>query len=74
MPRQTQINELTGRELEVLRLIAQGWSNRQIAEYLQVEIRTVKYHTTNIYSKLGAKSRSEAIAWAWKHSITQDNR
>ncbi|MFZ5884697.1 MAG: response regulator transcription factor [Chloroflexota bacterium] len=69
-----KINELTRRELEILGLIARGWRNRQIAEYLQVKIRTVKYHTTNIYSKLGVKSRSEAIAWAWKHGITQDNR
>jgi ATP/maltotriose-dependent transcriptional regulator MalT len=60
-------DELTDRELEVLGLIAQGWSNRQIAEYLQIEIRTVKYHTTNIYSKLGVKSRSEAIVWAWNY-------
>lgn len=74
MLRQKQINELTSRELEVLHLIARGWSNRQIAEYLHIEVRTVKYHTTNIYSKLGVTSRSEAIAWAWKHNITQDNR
>ena len=55
--------ELTDRELEVLGLIAQGWSNRQIAEYLQIEVRTVKHHTTSIYSKLGMKSRFEVIVW-----------
>ncbi|GER81299.1 MAG: response regulator transcription factor [Anaerolineales bacterium] len=74
MSGQQQVSKLTGRELEVLYLIARGWDNRQIAAYLHVEIRMVKYHTTNIYSKLGVKSRSEAIVWAWKHRITQDNR
>lgn len=63
-------DELTAREMEVMCLMAQGWSNRQIARQLQIEMRTVKYHATNIYAKLGAKSRCEAMVWAWKHGIS----
>ncbi len=60
-------DKLTNREVDVLRLIALGWSNQEIAEFLNIEIRTVKYHTTNIYAKLGVKSRSKAIVVAWMY-------
>ena len=59
--------ELTNREKEILHLLAEGWSNQQIADRLCLAIRTVKFHTGNIYSKLGLHCRSEAIAWAWHH-------
>lgn len=62
---------LTNRESEVLYLLAEGWSNQQIAEKLCLTIRTVKFHTGNIYSKLGLKCRSEAIAWAWHNGEIQ---
>ncbi len=58
---------LTRREREVLVLVARGRSNRQIAHDMQVAVRTVKFHTANIYSKLDVYSRSEAIVWAWSH-------
>ncbi len=61
---------LTNRELEVLTLVAQGKNNRQIAEKLLITIRTVKYHTGNIYSKIGCRSRWEAIAWVWANERT----
>jgi NarL family two-component system response regulator LiaR len=57
---------LTQREQEVLVLLAQGRSNRQIAREMKITVRTVKFHTTNIYGKLGLGSRSEAIVWAWR--------
>jgi len=55
---------LSERECEVLSLIAEGLSNRQIAGRLYLSVRTVKFHTGNIYSKLGVTRRTEAIAQA----------
>lgn len=59
--------QLTKREIEILKLLAEGWSNKQIADRLYITIRTVKFHTNNIYTKIMVDSRSEAIAWMWKH-------
>ena len=58
------LNPLTPRELEILRLIGQGYSNPEIAEELVVSLNTIKKHTSNIYSKLGVRSRTQAIACA----------
>ncbi len=55
---------LTARELEVLRLIVEGRSNREIAETLFVSPRTVDNHVTNILAKLEVKSRTAAVAAA----------
>jgi two-component system nitrate/nitrite response regulator NarL len=66
---ETALNPLTEREQEILQLMAQGMSNRQIAEILLITARTVKFHTANIYSKLGGLSRAETIAWAWKNGM-----
>jgi LuxR family maltose regulon positive regulatory protein len=62
--REHLIEPLTPRELEVLRLICEGLSNREIAERLTVTLNTVKKHTSNLYSKLGVRSRTQAIASA----------
>jgi LuxR family maltose regulon positive regulatory protein len=58
------VEPLSQRELEVMRLLADGLSNQQIAARLYLSLRTVKFHTGNIYSKLGVKSRTEAVARA----------
>ena len=58
------IEPLSERELEVLELIAEGLSNREIAQRLFISLRTVKWHTSNIYGKLGVKSRTQATARA----------
>jgi LuxR family maltose regulon positive regulatory protein len=55
---------LTGRELEVLRLIAAGRSNQHIARELFVSLDTVKKHVTHLLGKLGAANRTEAAARA----------
>lgn len=55
---------LSERELEVLALLASGKTNREIASDLFVTVGTVKSHTSNIYGKLGAKNRTEALARA----------
>src|SRR5258708_19480731 len=49
---------LTAREMEVLRLVARGLSDTQVAEQLVISSRTVNWHLTSIYSKLAASSRS----------------
>jgi LuxR family maltose regulon positive regulatory protein len=53
---------LTPREMEIMSLICQGYSNPEIAGELSVTLNTVKKHTSNIYSKLGVRSRTQAIA------------
>ncbi|MDF2627301.1 MAG: ATP-dependent transcriptional regulator [Symbiobacteriaceae bacterium] len=58
------VEPLSDRELEVLRLIAEGASNQAIAERLFISINTVKKHTTNIFGKLGAESRTQATVQA----------
>ncbi len=55
---------LNERELEVLRLIAQGYSNRQIADRLMVAVSTVKWHINNLYGKLGVSTRTQALVRA----------
>ncbi|MEO7015331.1 MAG: response regulator transcription factor [Leifsonia sp.] len=52
---------LTSRELEVLRMISQAYTNRDISQRLSIAEGTVKRHTTNIYAKLGAMSRIDAV-------------
>lgn len=58
------LDPLTERELEVLALIAQGFSNQQIAERLVISVGTVKGHVTHLLSKLDAQNRTEAVAHA----------
>jgi LuxR family maltose regulon positive regulatory protein len=55
---------LTPREVEILRLICQGYSNPKIANQLVVTVNTIKKHTSNIYGKLGVRSRTQAMARA----------
>ena len=61
--------DLTERELEVLALMVEGLGNPEIAERLVVSRSTVKFHVSNILSKLGAASRTEAVSLALKHNL-----
>jgi DNA-binding NarL/FixJ family response regulator len=63
---------LTDRELETLRLIASGLSNREIAERLVISEKTVKTHVSNILSKLGLEDRTQAAIYALKHGLSAD--
>ncbi len=58
------VDPLSERECEVLKLIAAGYTNREIADELVVSLNTVKKHTTHIYGKMGVKNRTQAIAKA----------
>jgi len=54
--------ELTAREMEVLRLLGEGYANREMAERLGISEHTVKFHISSILGKLGAESRTEAVS------------
>jgi DNA-binding NarL/FixJ family response regulator len=60
---------LSARELAVLRLVAAGQSNQQIAASLAISERTVKFHVTAIFNKLGADNRAQAVALAGKRGL-----
>jgi LuxR family transcriptional regulator, maltose regulon positive regulatory protein len=55
------LSSLSPREIEVLRLMAEGLSNKEIAQRLYISLRTVKYHATNIFTKLNVSSRTQAV-------------
>jgi ATP/maltotriose-dependent transcriptional regulator MalT len=63
------VESLSARELEVLRLIAEGLSNAEIAQKLFLTVGTVKVHSRNIYGKLGANNRTQAVAQAQKLNL-----
>lgn len=67
--RHTPGQDLSTREREVLKLLTAGLSNRVIAERLIVSPSTVDYHVSNILGKLGAASRTEAVAIAFQHHL-----
>lgn len=62
---------LTAREVEVLRLVAQGMSDNEVAERLVLSPRTVNAHLTSIYSKLGVNSRVAATRFAIEHQLIE---
>lgn len=63
------VNVLSARETEVIRLIAAGESNRQIASALVISERTVERHVSNIFAKLGITSRAAATAYVYEHHL-----
>jgi LuxR family maltose regulon positive regulatory protein len=65
----TLVEPLSDRELEVLQCIAEGLSNREVAQKLTISLTTVKSHTRNIYGKLGVNSRTQAVAQARARGI-----
>jgi DNA-binding NarL/FixJ family response regulator len=60
---------LTRREIEILQLVAEGYSNAQLAKMLWVTEQTVKFHLSNIYRKLDVANRTEASRWAQVHGL-----
>lgn len=65
-------NDLTEREVEVLRLLARGLTNRQIAEELVVSPRTVQHHVSHVFDKVGRRTRAGAAVFAMEHGLVDD--
>jgi len=63
---------LTARELEVMRLMAGGMSNREIAEMLGAAEGTIKHHVSNLLGKLGARDRTQAVLFAIERGLFGD--
>lgn len=68
------VNELTPREIELLQLIAEGLSNKAVAEKLYISENTVKYHLKKILQKLGVQNRTEAVAYALSAGLISSKR
>lgn len=63
--------ELTKREMEVLLLMSQGKTNQEIADELYISLKTVKVHVSNILSKLEVQDRTQAVIYAFRHSLVK---
>ena len=72
LPDQTHSSTLTMREYEVLRLIAQGNSNRQVASLLTISVRTVESHRANLMEKLNLTCRVDLVRYAAQHGMLED--
>ncbi len=68
-PQPVDVGELTEREVEILRLIVKGHTNRQIADSLSLSVRTVEYHRSNLMGKLGLHTRSDLVRYAAEHGL-----
>lgn len=68
-PTPARVQELSSRELDVLRLLTVGRANKEIARELEVSVRTVEAHLRSIYAKLQVGSRTEAVIAAIKHGL-----
>jgi DNA-binding NarL/FixJ family response regulator len=64
-----RVRTLSGREREILGLLANGWSNRRIAEECYLSLNTVRTHVQNVLVKLGVHSKLEAVAFALEHQV-----
>ena len=71
LDRAANSHELTQRELEVLRMLSAGDTNKQIAARLVLSVRTVDRHVSNIYTKLGVSSRAAATGYAHQHGLVR---
>ncbi|KQU18047.1 response regulator transcription factor [Peribacillus sp. FSL K6-1552] len=74
-PQKTQLHEqLTNREMEILLLMTQGKTNQEIADELYIALKTAKVHVSNILSKLAVQDRTQAVIYAFKHSLVQEEQ
>jgi len=68
-PPAQDFRDLTRREVEILKLVAEGYSNAEVAKKLWITEQTVKFHLSNIYRKLEVSNRTEASRWAHVHGV-----
>jgi DNA-binding NarL/FixJ family response regulator len=69
-----EVERLTQREIEVLRLIVQGHTNRQIADVLSLSVRTIESHRANLMDKLNLRSRVELVRYAAQHGLLESGK
>ena len=67
--KQTPVSVLSGREKEVLVLVAEGLANKQIARTLGIAERTVKAHLTSVFTQIGVTDRTSAALWAHRRGL-----
>jgi len=70
----TTLSDLTPRELEILELVLNGYTNRAIAAEMSISEKTVEFHLDNIYTKTGARTRLLAGLWALQQGIAAETR
>ena len=61
--------QLSTRELEILQLIAKGYTNKEISEQVYLSVKTVEAHRSKIYKKLGFKTRADLVSYALEHKL-----
>lgn len=71
-PEANPFSTLSERELEVLRVLAEGASNARLADQFSISVKTVKSHVGNILSKLHLADRTEAVAFAWRNGLMKE--
>lgn len=71
IPHQPELEGLSRREIDILRLIVQGYTNQQMAEELSISVRTVESHRANLMSKLMVRSRVELVRYARAHGMIE---
>jgi len=65
------VEALTEREMEVLEAVAKGWSNKDVSEALNISPHTVQVHLSNVFGKLGVKTRTEAVLYAIRENLIE---
>ena len=70
----THLSDLTARELEILRLVLAGYTNKAIAAEIFISEKTVEFHLDNLYTKLGVRTRLMASIWAMQMGLLEETR
>lgn len=70
----TTLSDLTPRELEILRLVLEGRTNRAIAAEIFISEKTVEFHLDNLYTKIGVRTRLMAGVWALQQGLLIETR
>ena len=70
----TTLSDLTSRELEILRLILAGYTNKAIAAVIFISEKTVEFHLDNLYTKIGVRTRLMAGVWALQQGVGLETR
>jgi DNA-binding NarL/FixJ family response regulator len=68
------LSDLTSREVEILRLVLAGYTNKAIAAETSISEKTVEFHLDNIYTKIGARTRLMAGIWAMQQGLEAETR